>query len=413
MRQSKLFYKTSKEAPKEAEIASHKLLLRAGFISQLASGIYNFLPLGWKVHKKIEHIIREEMNKIGGQEVFLPALQPKEVWLKTGRWENMDPPLFKLKDRHKKDFALGPTHEEVITSLAKEYVRSYRDLPIYLYQVQNKFRNEMRFSGGLLRVREFIMKDLYSFHSDKDDLEKFFNKVLFAYDKIYRRCGLETIKSEASGGIFTREKTYEFQVLSEIGEDKIIFCPKCQWAANLEIAGFKEDDKCSKCGAKLVQKNSIEVGHTFRLGSKYSEPLGLYFIDKDGKKQPVLMGCYGIGLGRLMATIVEKNNDEKGIIWPSEVSPFKVHLIKIENDKDVAESAEKIYDDLEKKSIEVLYDDRIDKTAGEKFVEADLIGMPIRLVVSKKTLKDKCLEIKKRTERKTAMVKISELKNYV
>jgi len=409
MLQSKLFSKTLKKAPKEAKIASHKLLLRGDFISQLASGIYSFLPLGYRIHRKIEEVVREEMNAIGGQEVFLPSLQPKEIWQKTDRWDHMDPPLFKIKDRHKKEFVLGPTHEEVITDLLKGRVQSYKDLPVYLYQIQTKFRNEMRFAGGLLRAREFVMKDLYSFHPDKKDLDKFFNKVLLAYDKIFKRCGLKAIKSEASGGVFTKEKTYEFQVMSKEGEDKIIYCPKCNWATNLEVTKIKAGQKCPKCKSKLVKANSIEVGHTFRLGTKYSKALNLYFRDKKGEKKPVVMGCYGIGLGRLMATIVEINHDDKGIIWPKEVAPFQIHLIQIEDNQKIKKAAEELYRDLQNKAVEVLYDDRNDKSAGEKFAEADLIGIPVRVVVSEKTLKNNSIEVKKRDKNKTCLIKFSHI----
>ena len=409
MRQSKLFNKTLKKAPKTAEIVSHKLLLRADFISQLASGVYTFLPLGYRVHQKIENIVRQEMNSIGGQEIFMPSLQPKELWQKTGRWANMDPPLFKVRDRHKKEFALGSTHEEVITDLVKDKIQSYKDLPLALYQIQNKFRNEMRFTGGLLRAREFVMKDLYSFHTDAKDLEKFFNKVLKAYDKIYTRCGLKAVKSEASGGVFTKEKTYEFQILSEIGEDRIIYCEKCNWAINLEVGGAKLLKKCPECNTKVVKKNSIEVGHTFRLGTKYSRDFNLYFKDKKGENRLVTMGCYGIGIGRLMATVVEINHDDKGIIWPKEVSPFQVHLIQIENSKKVKQAAEKLY----KKLNNVLYDDRADKTPGEKFAEADLIGIPIRLVVSEKTLKNNCVELKNRDKKKVCLIKFSHISQII
>lgn len=413
MRQSKLFYKTLKQAPKGVENISHNLLLRAGFISQLASGIYNFLPLGYKVHKKIEQLIREEMDAIGGQEVFLAALQPKELWQKTGRWENMDPPLFKIKDRHKKEFALGSTHEEVMTDLVKSRVQSYKDLPLALYQIQNKFRNEMRFTGGLLRTREFVMKDLYSFHASQEDLERFFNKAIGAYEKIFKRCGLEAVKSEASGGVFTKDKTYEFQILSEKGEDRIFFCSKCKWAVNLEVGGKKEGEKCPKCGKeKLAKRNSIEVGHCFKLGTRYSQALGLYFRDRKGAQRPVEMGCYGIGLGRLMATVVESNHDERGIIWPKEITPFQVHLIQIENSREVKKAAEKIYQELKNKNIEVLYDDRTDVTAGEKFAESDLIGISTRIVISKKTLNKNSIEIKKRREEKFKLLKIESLKIY-
>ena len=325
----------------------------------------------------------------------------------------MDPPLFRVKDRHKKEFALGPTHEEVITDLVKYCLSSYKNLPWALYQFQGKFRNEMRFTGGLLRTAEFIMKDLYSFHSDKKDFEKFFNKVLATYDKIYKRCGLKAVRSEASGGVFTKEKTYEFQVLSEIGEDKIIFCPKCGWAANLEVAGTERKRKCPKCGGKLVQKKSIEVGHTFRLGTKYSKALDLYFTDEKMIKKPVIMGCYGIGLGRLMATIVEINSDEKGIVWPKEVAPFQLHLLRLGNDKKIINTSEKLYKNLKMAGLETLYDDRSDKSAGEKFAEADLLGMPYRIVISKKTLKANSVEVKKRDGEKFELIKISRLLQFL
>jgi len=411
MKQSKLFYKTLKQTPKEAEIISHKLLLRAGFISQLASGVYNFLPLGFRVHKKIEEIIRDEMNKIGGQEVLMAAFQPKEIWQKSNRWEHMDPPLFKIKDRHKKEFTLGPTHEEVITDLVKSRVESYKDLPFSLFQIQTKFRNEMRFTGGLLRAREFVMKDLYSFHQDEKDLTNFFDKVLKAYANIYNRCGLDVLKSEASGGVFTKEKTYEFQVLSDVGEDKIIYCPKCKWAINLEVAKIKAGQKCPECKGKLIKADSIELGHTFRLGTKYSQAFNLHFIDKGGRKKFVSMGCYGIGLGRLMAAVAEINNDKDGIIWPEEVAPYKVHLIQIE-DK-VKKEAEKLSKVLQEKGVEVLYDDRKDKSVGEKFAEADLIGIPYRVVISNKTLKSGSAEVKKRGRRKITNIAIDKLHQYV
>ena len=331
MLQSQLFLRIIKEISKEIEAESCKLLLRGGFIHQLTTGAYSFLPLGWRCHQKIENIIREEMNAISGQEVSLPAMTPKELWQKTNRWNFMDPPLFKIRDRRGNEFALASTHEEVITKLAKSYIGSYKDLPAVLYQIQNKFRNEMRFTGGLLRTREFIMKDLYSFHQDERDLSRYFNKVVKTYQKIFRRCGLQAIKSEASGAGFTekRMKTYEFQVKAEVGEDRIIFCPKCNFAANIEVTQFKAGDKCPKCKEVLERINAIEVGHAFTLGTKYSQALDLYFIDKRGNKKLPVMGCYGIGLGRLMATIVEVHHDKKGIIWPEEVAPFDLHLIPI------------------------------------------------------------------------------------
>ncbi len=410
MKQSKLFFKTVKKVSKETAVPSHKLLVRGDFISQLSAGLYSLLPLGLRVHRKVEGIIRDELNKIGSQEVYLPALQPKEIWLKSGRWDSMDPPLFKLKDRHKKEFALGSTHEEVIADLAKTRIQSYKDLPLALYQIQTKFRNEMRFTGGMLRAREFVMKDLYSFHGDRKSLDSFFEKVLFAYDNIFRRCGTPVLKSEASGGVFTKEKNYEFQVVSDSGEDKIIYCPKCGWATNLEVAEVKKEEKCPNCSGKLTDAKSIEVAHTFKLGDKYSAPLSVYFTDKKANKKPVLMGCYGIGIGRLVATIVERNHDKDGIVWPKEVAPFDIHLVSLGGDE-VEQKAEKLYKDLQGREIEVLYDDREEIAAGEKLVESDLIGIPVRIVVSKKSINKGSFEV---TERggKTSLVKFNKILEY-
>lgn len=365
MKQSQLFYKTKKQASKDAKIISHKLLLRGDFIDQLIAGVYSFLPLGWRVHQKIEQIIREEMDAIGGQEIFMPALQPKTLWQETNRWDHMEPPLFKLKDRHKKDLALGPTHEEVITDLARRRVESYKDLPFYLYQIQNKFRNEMRPTGGLLRVREFVMKDLYSFHASEQDLRAYYPKVQKAYLKIFKRCGLKVVPVKADSGTIGGSLSHEF-----------------------------------------ISNKKIESGHTFNLGTKYSKTMGASFIDKHGKKKPIIMGCYGIGIGRLMAAIIEAHHDKNGIIWPESVAPFDVHLIAVGNTK---KQANKLYNDLKKKKVEVLYDDR-DETPGVKLVEADLIGIPSRVVISEKTLQKDSVEIKKRKERGAKLVKI---KSYV
>jgi len=408
MRQSSLFTKTKKEAPKEAEIISHKLLTRADFIEQTISGVYRFLPLGYRVLKKIEGIIREEMISLGAQELYLPVLQNKNLWLETNRWQTIDPPLFKLKDRHQKETALGSTHEEEITDIIRHRIKSYRDLPLSLFQIQEKFRNEMRASGGLLRTREFIMKDLYSFHANEKDLERFYQKVKKAYFRIFKRCNLKAICIEADPGTIGGKLSNEFMVISESGEDRILICKKCSWGANVEKVG--EMKKCSQCQSNLEKKNSIEVGHLFWLGTKYSQAMKANFFDRDGKEKPIIMGCYGIGLPRLMATIVEIHHDEKGIIWPPEVAPFQIHLIPIEKNKKVKETAEKLYHHLQKQNLEVLYDDREDKTAGEKFAEADLIGIPIRMVVSQRTLLEKnSVEIKKRPEKKRKLIKIKDL----
>lgn len=411
MRQSTIFAKIKKEPPKEAESISHQFLARADFIDQLASGIYSFLPLGWQVHQKIEKIIREEMAVLGGQELFLPVLIPKSLWLKTKRWQTIDPPLFKIKDRHGAEFGLGATHEEVITDLAARRVKSYKDLPFSVFQIQDKFRNELRASGGLLRVKEFIMKDLYSFHASQADAINFYQKIRQAYFRIFKRCGLKPVCVEADPGTIGGDLSHEFMVLSQTGEDKVLICQKCHWAGNVEK--FKNLKSCPKCQTSLKSFSSIESAHAFYLGVKYSKTMQANFVDQKGQAQPIIMGCYGIGLSRLMATIVEVHHDKNGIIWPKEVAPFQVHLIQIENSQKVKKTSEKLYQDLKKSGIEILYDDRADKTAGEKFAEADLIGIPLRLVVSEKTLKKNSIEIKQRKEKQVKLVKISKIKSYV
>lgn len=411
MLQSQLFTKTKKQIPREAEFISHKLLLKGDFINQLTSGVFSFLPLGFLVLKKIENIIRQEIKALGAQEVLLPALQPKSLWKETGRWKTIDPPLFKFCDRHNKELALGSTHEEVIFDLVRHRVNSYRDLPFALFQIQDKFRNEIRSSGGLLRVREFVMKDLYSFHKNENDLNKYYNQVLETYKKIYRRCGVEAIPVEASGGTIGGKTTHEFMVVASCGEDRILMCEKCSFAANMELGN--QYKKCPKCGGKLIVKNSIEVGHIFQLGTEYSKKMNVEFIDEKGKKQFVWSGCYGIGLGRLMATIVEVNYDDFGIIWPKDVSPFILHLLCLQTkDKKVKAASDKIYKSLQKENTEVLYDDR-DIRAGEKLKDADLIGIPKRIIVSERTLKNNSVEYKERDKKIVKIIKFNKIKALI
>ncbi len=406
MRQSKLFAKTKKEAPKGTEAISHQYLIRGDFIDQTAAGIYSFLPLGWQVEQKIEKIIREEMNNLDGQELLMPSLIPQSLWQETGRWKTIDPPLFKIKDRHQKEYGLGPTHEELITDLVRKRIKSYHDLPLYLYQIQNKFRNEMRATGGLLRVREFIMKDLYSFHTSEKEAIAFYEKVKQSYLKIFKYCGLKVIAVEAESGTIGGSLSHEFMLIAKTGEDKIVVCSKCEYGANTEKVGNIK--KCPQCNGLLEKKNCIEVGHTFYLGTKYSQAMSANFVDQGGQPKPIVMGCYGIGLGRLMAAIVEAFHDQKGIIWPRSVAPFQIHLLTLINDKKV----EQIYEDLQKNGLEVLYDDR-QKSPGEKFAEADLIGIPMRLLISQKTIAKDSVELKKRDSDKTELVKIDKLYNYV
>ncbi len=414
MLQSQLFTKTKKEAPKGEEAVNAQLLIRAGFVDKLMAGVYTFLPLGMRVMKKIENIIREEMNVIGGQEIFMPALQPKENWMTTGRWDSMDD-LYKLKDKSDKEFALGPTHEEVITPLVKKFVDSYKDLPFYAYQFQDKFRMELRSKSGVLRGREFMMKDLYSFHADEKDLDNYYEKAIKAYENIFSRAGLgkKTHITFASGGSFSKY-SHEFQTLSEAGEDIIYVCQKCGQAINKEI--FGEVKVCPNCGKEdFKEEKAIEVGNIFKLGTKYSAPFNLKYKNEKGEEKDVVMGCYGIGLGRLMGTIVEISHDQKGIIWPESVAPFKAHLICL-GEKNKAE-CDKLYKSLsaygrstegrQKANIEVLYDDREEASAGEKFADADLIGIPWRLVISEKT--GEKVEVKKRNESKAKLVDEKEL----
>jgi len=407
MRFSRLFTKILKETPKDADNVSSAFLMRAGFIDKLSSGVFSFLPLGFRVLDKIATIIRKEMNDLGGQEILMPAMIPKDLWEETGRWTEIDPPLFRIEDRHRRLYGLGSTHEEVVVDLARTRISSYQELPFMVYQIQDKFRNEMRSTGGLLRVREFWMKDAYSFHASAEDLDRYYEKIKQSYLKIFSCMELLPKVLEASSGTIGGKISNEFAVLAATGEDTVIFCKACDWAANIEVAS--DQKSCPECKGDLLREKGIEVGHIFKLGIKYSEPMKLFFTDQKGEKKPVFMGCYGIGLGRLMATVVEASHDEKGIIWPESIAPYQVHLLSIGlEDKKVEARAEKVYNQLVSAGIEVLYDDR-EESAGIKFAEADLIGIPKRLVISPKTLEKDSIEIKKRSEKESKLVKIEKL----
>jgi prolyl-tRNA synthetase len=555
MRFSRLFGKTLKEIPAEADNLSHQLLLRTGMIQQVAAGVYSYLPLGWRVLRKIEQIIREEMDKTGGQELMMPMLQPFELWEKSERYPSFGKTLFTVTDRREHTLVLGPTHEEIITELVRRCVQSYRDLPLLLYQIQNKFRDEPRPRGGLLRVREFIMKDLYSFHTDEADLDRCYQKMIQAYKNIYSRCGLPAVVVEADSGAIGGKESHEFTLITETGEDEIIYCPNCAYAANVEkarsvkpkmetnpplpleelptpniktieeVANFvgvpasqtlkavfyssdtetvfvvirgdldvnetklknllkcselrlatenevkasglvagsaspigikgtkiiaddsinlgsnfvaganKPDthlknvnyprdfkinlmadiamahpgDDCPKCNGKLQSSHGIEVGHVFKLGTFLSEKLGAFFLDRNGVSQPIIMGTYGIGLGRLLAAAIEQNHDDKGIIWPIAIAPYQIYLcpLRLEN-PNVAEAAEKLYQSLTRKNLEVLFDDR-DESPGVKFNDADLLGIPLRLTISPRTLESQSIEIKWRKEKQTELVPLEEI----
>ena len=554
MRWSNSFIPTRKENPREAEFVSHRYLVRGGFVEQHASGVYTFLPLGRKVILKIEKIIREEMNKIGAQEVLLPALTSAEVWKKTGRWESFGNDMFKLKDRWERDLALAPTHEEIMTLLAKEHLKSYRDLPQIWYQIQTKFRDEPRPRGGILRVREFSMKDSYSFDATWEGLDESYEKHREAYLNIFKRTGLNVIVVKASSGLMGGSDSEEFMVLSGSGEDRIVHCKKCGYSANVEVAtarvgkevipskfqrkekvhtpsvrtveevadflgvepalivksllyvtedgrdvlvlirgdydvsesklnrvyganlqlataeyitkkfdaepGFigpieaevdeiiadesiknlrnfvvggnrndyhivgvnledikitrfvdirevKDGDICLECGGELSLENAIEVGHIFKLGTKYSVSLGAYFTDKDGEKKPIIMGSYGIGVGRIMAANVEVNHDERGIIWPYSIAPYEVNIIEIDPKK-TQNDTESIYKELKSKGFDVIWDDR-EQSAGAKFKDAELVGIPINVVVSPKKMDSGVVELQIRKTGEKFDVKKEEL----
>jgi len=410
MLQSKLFTKTRKEAPVDEVAKNARLLIRAGFVDKLQAGVYTYLPLGLRVLKKIENIIREEMDNVGGQEIFMPSLQPKENWLATGRWDTMDD-LYKVSDTSGRENALGPTHEEVVVPLVKQFVSSYRDLPFSAYQFQNKFRMELRAKSGILRGRGFMMKDMYSFHTNEADMMAYYEKMKGVYARVFERAGIgaKTFLTFASGGSFSKY-SHEFQTITPAGEDTIYICDKCCLAVNKEIIE-EQKNSCPQCGGRnLREETSVEVGNIFELKTKYSAPFNLSYKDEEGKDQTVIMGCYGIGLGRMLGTVVEVLGDDKGLVWPESIAPFAVHLVELGGayDATVRAEAEKIYNEFTSADVEVLWDDR-DLRAGEKFAESDLIGIPLRVVVSAKTLTSGKFEIKDRATGEVSMVDHSEL----
>lgn len=405
MRQSQLFTKTSRYAPKDEVSKNAQLLIRAGFIHKEMAGVYSFLPLGFRVLKKIENIVREGMKEIGAQEMLMPALHPKQNWQKTGRWKSFNA-LFRLKSSFsEQEYALGPTHEEIIVPLVKKFISSYKDLPLYAFHIQTKFRDEKRAKSGLLRTKEFLMKDLYSFHATERDFNLYYEKAKHAYKKIFSAMGLDAIETEASGGDFSRI-SHEYQVITQAGEDEIIYCPGGDFAANSEISPVKEGKQCDLGHGPLKRAKAIEVGNIFPLKTKFSESFGLTYKDSKGEEKHVIMGCYGIGISRLMGTVVEVLSDEKGIVWPSSVAPFSVYLIALPG---LEKKGDAIYTKLQNQGIEVLYDDRIDIRAGEKFADADLIGIPWRVVISEKTIATNSAEVKRRDEEKVVLIKIRDV----
>ncbi|MGB9867558.1 MAG: proline--tRNA ligase [Bacillota bacterium] len=558
---TKALIRTLREAPAEAELTSHKLMVRAGMIKRLSSGIYTYLPLGWRVIKKIEQIIREEMDAVGGQEVGMPVVHPAELWQESGRWQSVGPELVRFKDRWGHDMVLAMTHEEAVTDIAKQYLDSYKQLPVILYQLQTKFRDEPRPRGGLIRVREFIMKDAYSFHRDGEDLDRYYPAMCQAYFNVFRRVGVDVVMVLSDVGMMGGSQAHEFTMLSDAGEDTLVFCDGCGYAANEEVAviaktsqespsgqapeaeivatpgcsqvqdvakllgigaekvmktmayaageglvlavirgdlevnerklmnatcrpdlkpapeelvrafglepGFlspvgvtdprvrvvvddsvpgagpmiaganKRDyhlknvtfgrdfhglvadiakarggDKCAKCGGTLRIARGIEAGNTFKLGTKYSKSMNATFVDMDGTRKPLVMGCYGIGVGRLFACIVEQHHDERGIVFPMPVAPYEVYLVQLGEDEEMRLVCERLYEELSAKGLEVLYDDR-DVSAGVKFNDADLIGIPIRLTVSPKTLANHSVEFKMRKEAHVELIDLEQAVSHV
>lgn len=409
---SQLFTKTRKEAPADEVAKNAKLLIRAGFVYKEMAGVYSFLPMGLMVLNKINKIIREEMNAIGGQELFLTVLQPKEKWEKTGRFN--EDVWFKTRLANNTDLGLGFTHEEAITNIMCGHIKSFRDLPVYAYQIQTKFRNEVRSKSGIMRGREFLMKDLYSFNETEKDLDVFYEQAVEAYMRIFNRVGIgkKTYRTFADGGSFSKFSD-EFQTISDAGEDIIYIDDEKKIAINEEVYTSEVIASLGLNKEKLRKEKSIEVGNIFKLGSRFSEPLNLNYKNSNGEEKPVIMGSYGIGPSRVMGTIAEILSDEKGLVWPKEVAPFKVYLVEISSEnKKVKETAKKLYNELIKKGVEVLYDNR-DIRAGEKFADAELTGIPKRVIVSEKMIEKEVVEIKDRVTGAVTVMSVVDLVNNV
>ncbi len=411
MKQSQLFTKTRKEAPADEASRNAELLIKGGFIHKEMAGVYSYLPLGLRVLGKIVGIIREEVNAVDGQEIFMTALQEEATWAPTGQWSDETVDVwFKTKLKNETELGLGFSHEGMVTKIAKEYVSSYRDLPISLYQFQTKFRNETRAKSGIMRTREFMMKDMYSFAKDEAEHLAYYDRVTEAYKKIFKRIGIGhlTYFTFASGGLFAKF-SHEFQTITGAGEDTIYIDESKGIAVNKEVYN---DEVIAGLGLdkdKLVETRAAEVANTFTLGTRYTAAHGMTYKTETGEEKEAIMGCYGIGPGRLMGTVVEVLSDDRGIIWPESIAPFRVHLLELGDSEEVLKQANEVYESLTHAGVEVLYDDRLDVSAGEKFADADLLGMPYRVVVSARSLKENGVEVKKRAEEKGKIVSASEL----
>jgi prolyl-tRNA synthetase len=388
---SKYFISTLKEVPTGTEAISHQLSLRAGLVQMLTSGVYSYLPLGFRVLNKVESIIREEMDAIGCHQLLMPALHPIEIWKKTGRDETLKDIMITFDNNKGQRMCLGPTHEEIITDLARQFIKSYRQLPVTLYQIQTKFRDEIRTRFGIVRACEFIMKDAYSFDRDIDGLKVNYERQLQAYKRIFKRCGLEVMVVGADSGAMGGSVSHEFLLPAPIGEDAV-------WVNKQDGQFIKDEEGKAPLGDQWERKVAIELGHIFQLGTKYTQSLGAHYLDEDGQQKPIIMGCYGIGVSRLIAAIIEVNNDAGGIIWPKQVAPFDVQILPVQANDPVAMAlAEKYYKELTVSGLDVLLDDR-DESAGRKFNDADLIGIPLRIIIGKRMLANNQVEIKIRRD---------------
>lgn len=406
MRLSRLFTKTRKEAPADETSKNAQLLIRAGYAHKEMAGVYAFMPLGLRVLENIKQIVREEMDAVGGQEVQMTVLQPKEIFEKTDRWDDKKVDnWFKTRLVNGTELGMGLTHEEPIVDMLADYIGSYKDLPVIVYQIQNKFRNELRAQAGLLRGREFVMKDMYSFSRTQKEHEEIYEKVAGAYARVYERLGIGdiTYRTYADGGIFTPRFSDEFQMLSEIGEDTIFVDADNRIAVNKEVIDDKRLYKLSIDKTKLKERRAIEVGNIFPLESKYTDALGVFYTDEEGNQQKIIAGCYGIGVSRLVGALAEHFSDEKGLVWPENIAPAKAYLARLSDIPSVISAADKIYQELTDKGCTVLYDDR-DLRPGEKFADADLLGIPYRVVISEKTVAAKQFELKRRTASDTRLV---------
>ncbi|MGH7195702.1 MAG: aminoacyl--tRNA ligase-related protein [Candidatus Saccharimonadales bacterium] len=415
MRLSQLFTKTSKTVPADETAKNAQLLIQAGFIHKEMAGVYAYLPLGKRVLDNITQIVREEMNDIGGQEVQMTVLQPKDIFEKTDRWDdNKVDNWFKTKLANGTELGMGLTHEEPIVDALSRYVSSYKDFPIMVYQIQNKFRNELRAKSGLMRGREFVMKDMYSLARSQTEHDKIYERVASAYGQVYMRLGIgeSTYRCYADGGIFTNKFSDEFQTISPVGEDTVYVHEGKRIAVNKEIL---TDENLQKLGLKreeLVEKRGVEVGNIFPLESKYTDALDVYFTDENGQQQSIIMGCYGIGISRLMGLIAEYFADDRGLVWPENIAPAHVYLARLGNDENVIKTSDKLYNDLTQAGILVLYDDR-DLRPGEKFADADLLGMPYRLVVSAKTVAAGQVELKARRQANPQLIAADNVINVL